>query len=73
MTAEILAQGRPPLYFNPETILATADCDLALFVQMMHENLLDFMEDVDDLSAALDCFSLGDLVSKPRFGKVIAP
>ena len=75
VTTEMMrnTEERPLLYFSPEAVLRTARCDLGLFVQMLHENLLDYMDEIDDVSSTLDCFSLGDLISKPRYGQVTVP
>lgn len=72
MTAALLQpiQTRPQLYFSPEQVLTAVDSDIGLFVHMLHENCIDYMDEIDDISATLDCFSLGDLVQRPRFGHV---
>lgn len=72
MTSDMLVpiETRPRLYFSPEQVLTAVDCDIGLFVHMLHENCLDYMDEIEDVSAALDCFSLGDLVQKPRFGHI---
>jgi len=72
MTADLLqpVSTRPKLYFSPEQVLTAVDSDIGLFVHMLHENFIDYMDEIDDISATLDCFSLGDLVQRPRFGQV---
>ena len=72
MTHEMLVplSTRPPLYFHPENVLKAIDCDIGLFVHMLHENCIDYMDEMDDISEVMDCFSLGDLVQKPRFGHI---
>jgi len=65
--SERLISDRPPLYFDPATIIRESDCEPLLFVQLLYENFPAFYSDIHDYAEALDSFVVSDYLEALRF------
>ena len=52
--------SKPQLYFKHKDILNQIQIDKPSFCLYLHENMLDFFTDVDELADCLDAYSLTD-------------
>eukprot|EP00743_Colponemidia_sp_Colp-15_P012548 GILK01014321.1.p1 GENE.GILK01014321.1~~GILK01014321.1.p1 ORF type:complete len:623 (-),score=163.06 GILK01014321.1:21-1763(-) len=58
--------NRPPLSFNPESVLTRTHADSDILIAFFHENYLNFFDEIDDVAEAMDNMSFADSLSSNR-------
>jgi hypothetical protein len=54
---------RPKLYFKHQDILNQTQLDNTMVALYLHENMLNFFNDIDDIADCLDSYSFTDNVT----------
>ncbi len=60
----VAPEKKPKLYFKHEEILNSTQIEKPVFSLYLHENMLNFYEDINDIADCLEDYSYTDYISQ---------